>query len=88
MLLLLLSAFSNESPTSAPPKFSQEREPRFMPQFSFGSPRSDNCLQLIPSLNVYFVFSDDTEATSSRNRLSVDSIELAWLGWSVWTHWH
>ncbi len=52
-----------------------------MPQFSFSSPRSDNCLQLIPSLNVYFVSSDDTEVTSSRNRLSVDSIELAWLGW-------
>lgn len=58
-----------------------------MPQFSFSSPYDDNCLQLIPSLNVYFVSSDDTEVTSSRNRLSVDAIELAWLGWSVWIHW-
>jgi len=55
-----------------------------MPQFSFSSPYDDNCLQLIPSLNVYF-FSDDSDVTS-RSRLSADAIELAWLGWSVWIH--
>jgi hypothetical protein len=51
--------------------------------FSCSTPRSpDNCIQVLPSLNVYFMTSH--HKTPSRTRLS--DLEFSWLGFALWLH--
>ena len=44
------------------------------------TPSSGNYLQILPSLNFYFM--EDDDMTSDRTLLA--AIEIGWLGWALW----